>query len=94
MTTRFLAVAAMALAPLLASPSQAMPVSSQAVSSDILRVADGCGPGYRIGRDGQCRPQRYRSWDHDLGNGYKLHYECPRGFRYSNRTGRCRPFGY
>jgi hypothetical protein len=40
--------------------SQAMPLSplgqSQATSSDVIRVAGGCGPGFHRGPYGGCRP--------------------------------------
>ena len=75
-------------------PSQALPVSQPDVSSAVQLVRDGCGPGYRMGRSGECRPQRYRSPDYDIGGGRTLHYECPRGWRYSNRSGQCRPYRF
>ncbi len=91
---RMLAGLAMAvcLVPLFGSQSQALPVAPSGLSPAIELVRDGCGPGYRMGRFGDCRPQRYRSRDIDIGGGQTLHYECPRGFRYSNRSGRCRPY--
>ena len=75
-------------------PSQALPVASPGLSGAVDLVRDGCGPGYRMGRYGECRPQRYRSPDYDIGGGRTLHYECPPGFRYSNRSGRCRPYRF
>jgi hypothetical protein len=40
--------------------SQAMPLApldqSQAASSDVIRVAGGCGPGFHRGPYGGCRP--------------------------------------
>ena len=40
------------------SASQAMPTAplDQSVSSDIIRVAGGCGPGWHRGPAGACRP--------------------------------------
>jgi Spy/CpxP family protein refolding chaperone len=51
------ASAAMPLAP----PSQAV---DQAISSDTIRVAGGCGPGWHRGPYGGCRPM----------------YNCPPGW--------------
>jgi hypothetical protein len=38
--------------------SQAMPVApvNQSVSSDVIKVAQGCGPGFHRGPAGACRP--------------------------------------
>jgi hypothetical protein len=40
------------------SASRAMPVApaGQSVSSDVIRVAGGCGPGFHRGPYGGCRP--------------------------------------
>jgi hypothetical protein len=40
------------------SASQAMPLAQldQSVSSDTIRVAGGCGPGFHRGPYGGCRP--------------------------------------
>ena len=82
---------ALCLVPLVGSPSQALPVGQMSPSADVLLVRDGCGYGYGLNRYGECRPQPYRSPEYSMGNGYSIHYECPRGFRYSMRSGRCRP---
>jgi hypothetical protein len=41
------------------SASQAMPLAplDQAASGDMIRVADGCGPGWHRGPYGACRPR-------------------------------------
>ena len=57
---KMLAVSAFAICLGLAavSTSRAMPLAplDQAVSSDTIRVADGCGPGLHRGPYGACRP--------------------------------------
>ncbi|WP_375457790.1 GCG_CRPN prefix-to-repeats domain-containing protein [uncultured Enterovirga sp.] len=92
---RLLALAmAVSIVPLLGSPSEALPVAPAESFAAVELVRDGCGPGYRMGRFGDCRPQRYRSRDYEIGGGRTLHFECPRGFRYSHRSGRCRPYRF
>ena len=57
---KILAVSAFAIAVSLSamSASQAMPTSSgsQALSSNITLVAQGCGPGFHRGPRAACRP--------------------------------------
>lgn len=61
------------------SASQAMPVaplgSPQAASADVIRVAQGCGPGWHRGPFGACRPL----------------YSCPRGWHPGPFGRRCFP---
>ena len=74
---KILAVSAFAIAVSLSvvSASQAMPAvsGSQALSSNITLVAQGCGPGYHRGPAGACRPL----------------YNCPPGWHTGPYGKRC-----
>lgn len=78
---RIIALSALAIGLGLAatSASQAMPVSPlaspQAASEDVVRVAQGCGPGFHRGPYGACRPL----------------YNCPRGWHPGPYGRRCFP---
>ena len=74
---KLLAASAFAICLSLAaiSSSRAMPVAplDQAVSSDTIRVAGGCGPGWHRGPYGGCRPM----------------YNCPPGWHSGPFGKRC-----
>jgi hypothetical protein len=57
------------------SASRAMPLAplDRAMSSDTIRVAQGCGPGWHRGPGGACRPL----------------YNCPRGWHSGPFGKRC-----
>ena len=63
----FLSVSAWAL--------PAVPLDSKA-ASDVILVADGCGPGFHRGPWGHCRPNL----------GYRI---CPFGWHFAPFWGRC-----
>ena len=54
-------VAAGAFAALLVPAAQAMTPAPLAPSSDVIAVAQGCGPGFHRGPRGRCRPDVGRS---------------------------------
>jgi hypothetical protein len=60
---------------LMAMSAQAMPVAplDQSASSDTIRVAGGCGPGFHRGPYGGCRPM----------------YNCPPGWHPGPYGRRC-----
>jgi hypothetical protein len=58
------------------SASQAMPVAPLAPSqAEVIKVAQGCGPGFHRGPGGHCRPL----------------YSCPPGWRTGPYGKRCHP---
>ena len=78
-----LAAAVFALAGLGAAHAMPMTPLGATDSSEIIQVAQGCGPGYARGAYGRCRP---------MGGVVVVRpgRGCGPGFAF--RGGRCRPF--
>ncbi len=80
--TSILAVAGVVAGSFLSASAWAFPAASvhsnapSAASSDLILVADGCGPGFHRGRWGHCRP----NWEHRV---------CAPGWHYSSWRGHC-----
>ena len=82
MITRTMMAAVFGLA-LIAGAAQAMPLSPlEPATSDIIRVAGGCGPGWHRGPHGGC----LRNFANPAA------HACPRGF-HIGPFGRCRGNG-
>lgn len=60
---------------LMAMPAQAMPIYpvDRSAPSEVIQVAQGCGPGWHRGPGGACRPL----------------YNCPRGWHSGPFGRRC-----
>jgi hypothetical protein len=70
---------AVAFAVAFAGAAQALPVSSLPDTSNVIKVAGGCGPGWHRGPHGGCL-RNYR---------HPAYHRCPRGF-HVGPGGRCR----
>ena len=70
--------AALALALATAAGAAVTPVQIGNASSAVIKVAEGCGPGFWRGPSGQCHP-------------FAVGRACPRGFHLGPEGRRCWP---
>ena len=88
------------MAAALISPSQAAMRAVPAVPSaaPLVRIAEGCGPGFARGYEGHCRPiprvredrreeRREDRWRQERWR-ERAGAACPRGYHYRERDGR------
>ena len=99
------AVLGLVMAAALIAPAQAAWRGGMTVdgSSPVVRVEDGCGPGFHRGEMGRCRPnygERAERWREERRERWREERReerwreraggaCPRGYHLVPRDGRC-----
>jgi len=80
------AVSGQASSGILASSPGHAGLGSQAGSA-VIRVREGCGPGFHRNYEGRCRPN---GWERERERRFER-LECPRGYHLSRDGRRCWP---